>query len=78
MFDCFQTDEEAPDIVLPEGKVGAKKMRKLEEKAERKRQREVPVEGFLFIFSSIDTYLLYTRDTVINIVSNYICVTIAG
>ena len=51
MFDCFQTDEEAPDIVLPEGKVGAKKMRKLEEKAERKRQREVSEKVFFFKFN---------------------------
>ena len=56
MFDCFQTDEEAPDIVLPEGKVGAKKMRKLEEKAERKRQREVPE---VFLYFLINRHMFY-------------------
>ena len=53
----YQTDEEL-DIVLPEGKVGAKKMRKLEEKAERKRQREVDKID-LFTFPHFNVSLVY-------------------
>ena len=41
----YVSDEEEPDlfdlVAQPEGKVGAKKMRKLEAKAEKKAQREV-------------------------------------
>ena len=36
------------EIEQQEGKIGAKKLRKLQEKAEKKRQREVCVVGTLF------------------------------
>lgn len=41
-------DELFDDIEQPEGKIGAKKLRKLQDKAEKKRMREVHLSLFIF------------------------------
>ncbi len=53
---CSSDEEPDPDIVMPEGKVGAKKMRKLEEKAEKKRQREVRTRCFLRVHYTVSYF----------------------
>ena len=46
-YNYFNADEEPGEefehVTMPDGKVGAKKMRKLQEKEEKKRMREVSV-----------------------------------
>ena len=39
-----EEEDEHPDITLPEGKVGAKKLRKLQEKAEKRANREAELQ----------------------------------
>ncbi len=46
------------DVAQPEGKIGAKRMRKLQEKAEKKAAREVGKEHYAVTFQHFNCYIL--------------------
>ena len=63
--------EEFEHVAVPEGKIGAKKMRKLQEKEEKKRMLEVCKEEIHDIEIFITRSLSNTIDLIISVLYNF-------